>query len=618
MAKKESQNKLWSSTLWKYLPVLAAFFVYVNTITHDFTLDDAIVIYDNDFTKQGIKGIPALLKYDTFRGFFKVEGKDNLVSGGRYRPLTPIMFALERSISTKPWFHHLMNVLWYAALVWIILLFLNIILPARLQPLAWMTTMIFALHPIHTEVIANIKGRDEIVSMALGLLATYLLVKQKKHATLWSVLLIFLALLAKEMAITFIPIAMITFYFFRKTSFLNTIKKSWPLILGAVIYILLRTSVLGFSSFEPTMEMMNNPFVKLSNGQYEFFSLPEKVSSIIYALGLYLKLLFFPHPLTHDYYPRQLNILSFSDWRVLLSIVAYISLIYIMLKGWQKRKIYSYAIAFFLLSLILISNIIFPIGTHMGERFVFLASLGFSLLMAYIILSLFKNGFVRQVILISILVLFAIKTITRNVVWKDDYTLFTTDVKTSSNSAKCLNAAAGSIITKCLNQNNENCNSNEIDLGISYAQEAIRIHPNYKNAHLILGNGYFIQDKYDDAITSYKNALRIDPNMADAKKNLVIVLAKAARYFGEKKNDFNKSIKLLNEAKTIDPDNNEVIRLLGVAHGVKGDLEKALQYFSDFYRRNPDNEDGIKNLIMTYRNMGDLEKAEALERKLKK
>ena len=60
-----------------------AFLLYANTLTHGFVLDDAIVITDNMYTQQGVKGIGGILSNDTFFGFFKVEGKEVLVSGGR-------------------------------------------------------------------------------------------------------------------------------------------------------------------------------------------------------------------------------------------------------------------------------------------------------------------------------------------------------------------------------------------------------------------------------------------------------------------------------------------------------------------------------------------------------
>jgi hypothetical protein len=88
--------------------------LYLNTLTHEFTQDDAIVIYDNMYTTKGISGIKGLFTKDTFFGFFKEEGKAKLVSGGRYRPLTPAMFALEYQIVGKnPFLGHLINILLY-------------------------------------------------------------------------------------------------------------------------------------------------------------------------------------------------------------------------------------------------------------------------------------------------------------------------------------------------------------------------------------------------------------------------------------------------------------------------------------------------------------------------
>ncbi|MBK8502726.1 MAG: hypothetical protein IPL46_11190 [Saprospiraceae bacterium] len=72
--------------------------LYINTIGHGYVLDDAIVISENTFTKKGFTGLIDIFRHDTFYGFFQQEGKDKLVSGGRYRPLSQAMFAIEYGI----------------------------------------------------------------------------------------------------------------------------------------------------------------------------------------------------------------------------------------------------------------------------------------------------------------------------------------------------------------------------------------------------------------------------------------------------------------------------------------------------------------------------------------
>ena len=88
------------------------FFLYANTFGHDYSQDDAIVITDNMFTTQGVKGFGGILQYDTFYGFFKEEGKAKLVAGGRYRPFSLLTFALEYSIfGENPTVSHIVNAL---------------------------------------------------------------------------------------------------------------------------------------------------------------------------------------------------------------------------------------------------------------------------------------------------------------------------------------------------------------------------------------------------------------------------------------------------------------------------------------------------------------------------
>jgi hypothetical protein len=157
---------------------LLAVLLYANTLTHGFVQDDAIVITDNMFTTQGVKGIPGILTKDTFFGFFKVEGKETLVSGGRYRPLTLVVFALLYEVfGLDPFPYHLLTVLLYALTC--VLLYRVLLLLLREHSglgagVAWMATLLFTVHPIHTEVVANIKGCDEIVALLGSLGATAL------------------------------------------------------------------------------------------------------------------------------------------------------------------------------------------------------------------------------------------------------------------------------------------------------------------------------------------------------------------------------------------------------------------------------------------------------------
>src|SRR5690606_33965591 len=102
-------------------------------------------------------------------------------------------------------------------------------------------------------------------------------------------------------------------------------------------------------------------------------------------------------------------------------------------------------------------------------------------------------------------------TITRNEVWESDFKLFTTDVKTSVNSAKVLNAAGGALTAKAYEEKDQQNKEAMLNEAIGYLQQAVKIHPAYKNAYLIMGNAYYYLNQYDPAIEAYGKALALDP-----------------------------------------------------------------------------------------------------------
>ena len=401
-----AQKNQWSVGTWpintklhKWIIFVLAFLLYGNTLTHEYTQDDAIVIYDNMFTTEGFSGIPGILKYDTFYGFFKVEGKDKLVAGGRYRPLTLVMFAVEYAIfGDNPLIGHLGNILLYGFLGIILYLLLLKLFRARgdlpsAAFIAFLTTLFFMVHPVHTEVVANIKGRDEIMTL-LGSLAALLLSlkafqEKKDWLNILAGIIFFLALLAKENAITFLAVVPLTYFIFTKADLAKVITQTLPFLIGAILFLIIRGQVLGGNfGGEVSMELMNNPFLKIENGRWVALAFGEKMATIVYTLGKYVQLLIFPHPLTHDYYPRHVALMTWSDWQVILSTLLYIGMGVLGLIGLLKKRLWSYGILYYIITLSIVSNVVFPIGTNMSERFLFMPSVGFCLGVVLLLVSL--------------------------------------------------------------------------------------------------------------------------------------------------------------------------------------------------------------------------------------
>lgn len=623
-SKKQSMAQMVkANTLWVYIGLASlASLLYLNTLNHGFVQDDAIVISSNMFTQQGLQGIPGLLQNDTFFGFFKTEGKSRLVAGGRYRPLTPVMFAVEYAlVGPKPWLGHLVNLLIYA-LTGVLLFQLVTALVSQTsvkgqaELFALLTAVLYLCHPIHTEAVANIKGRDEMMTMLLSCTALLATLKMSekfswKYATL-SAAALFLALMSKENAITFLGVVPLACYVFRpkmKPAAIGIV--TIPLVLAAAVFLLIRGSIIGWGLGDPPMELMNNPFLKVEGGRYVAMSFAEKSATIVYTLGKYLQLLFVPYPLTHDYYPRHVEMMRWFDWQVIASALSYVVLATAGIWGLLKRKIWAFGILFYLMTLSIVSNIVFPVGTNMSERFLYMPSFGWAFVIAYGLLVLSKKT--RRVFIATtavIVVTFSILTIMRNPVWKSNNTLFLTDIQTSSNSAKLLAACAGELVSTASDIEDDAARRAQLLKGIEYIDRAQEIHPNYRMTYLLQGNAYYFLDDWDNAIKSYQSVLRIDPGNAQASQNLGIAYRDAGKYIGQTEGDIPRSIAYLEQAVNLIPTDYEAVHSLGVAYGIARRESEAIDMFKRGVELMPNNATAHFNLGLAYQRVGDLENAQ--------
>ncbi|MDY0281505.1 MAG: glycosyltransferase family 39 protein, partial [Salinivirgaceae bacterium] len=416
--------------------LLVVFALYVNTLKNQYALDDAIVITENQHVKKGFRGIGDILSNETFQGFFGQQKE--LVAGGRYRPLTLVMFAIEyQFFGQNPFIGHLINILLYALTVLILWQVLSMLIQnpdSNWLTIAWITALLFTIHPIHTEAVANIKGRDEILTFLLALLAWQKTIQWTKDHNvkhlIWATILLFLGMLSKEHAVAFVFIIPFSIWFFK----LDTAKKSIiafvPLLIAALAFVILRHNVLGGTRLVEGIELMNNPFVDATMGQ--------RYATILFTFLWYLKLLVWPHPLTYDYYPYHVSLIDPNSIITFVGIIILATLTIIAIIGLRKRNLASFWIIFFGASFILMSNLFFTVGTFMNERFMFIPSVSICFAIAFIIVKLHQTKFKKHIniLVAAIIILGAIKTIDRNGDWYNDEVLFMTDIQVSSNSAK--------------------------------------------------------------------------------------------------------------------------------------------------------------------------------------
>lgn len=599
-----------------------AFGLYVNTLSHGFVLDDGIVITDNMFTKQGIKGIPGLLSKDTFFGFFKVEGKDQLVSGGRYRPLTPVLFAVVYQIAgDKPFLFHLLTVTLFALTCVVLYYTLRLVFHTRGASyaglLAFVTAVLFAAHPIHTEVVANVKGCDEIVTLLFSLGALYAVFKawdtQKNGWGIGAAVLFLLACLSKENAVTFLGVIPLALWFFRtepgKNNQISAIMgKTLPVFAAFIVFFAIRSTVLGWKFGGAPMELMNNPYLKIVGERWVSYTFPEKLAAICATLTKYVSLLVFPHPLTHDYYPRVINAMSFSNPMSLIGLLGYVAMGIYAIRGIARRDNVRFGILYYLLTLSIVSNLVFPIGTHMGERFAFMPSVGFCLIVATGLLYLSQQGRQLNVSLgltALLVLLYAGKTLTRNPVWESNERLFLTDVAVSGNSAKIRNACGGALFDKAGREKDEALKNRYYQESIVHLTKGLELYPNYSDAYITRAGAYYYTKQYEASISDYRQAVRLAPEKQEVKTFLAVALRDGGKYQGEQKNDLPTALRYLQESWTLYDKDAETARLLGVANGVGGNNAEAIRWFTEALKLAPDNPAILFDLGTSYLNAGD-------------
>lgn len=548
------------------LIIILCFILYGNTIRNGYNLDDIFVAENNLSVQKGIKGIPEIFSSPYSEGENRTYG---------YRPIAKSTFAIEYSIfGENPQISHLINILLYTTICLLIFHFFKKIFADYSPWFSFIIVLIFAAHPIHTEVVASLKNREELLSFLSSILSLYFVFRsiQKKN---WlnlipALIFIIIGYLAKESALVFILIIPLFLYYF------TTIKINKIviviLITGIVLFII-RTIISNNISIDKPMYFFENPL-------YETKNLNSRILIGFSSLYEYLKLLIFPHPLLHYY---GYNMIPYNEWisfRIIISIIFHISILIYALLNLKKKSILSFAILYYLISISMFSNFLVPVAGIIGERLIFTASLGFCIAIAFLSFKFlseknkkFEINYKIVVITLILIVPYSAKTISRNNDWEDNQTLFERDSKYLENSAKANVIYAGSLISEIRSPNsslNNNVKNQKLAKATELYKQAIEIYPSYTNALKNLGNIYFTFYRDNKtAINYFKEALRSDSTNVEVLLNLGFIF--------ENENDPKARI-CYNSAIKYEPNNVNALTLFANYSNKMGNLEKAIFY----------------------------------------
>ncbi len=611
--------------------------LYGNTLQNGYALDDNLYTTENTFIKKGFSDFKDIFDKGSLYGY---NGNNKI----DYRPLTLLSFMAEVSIfGLNPHVSHFFNILFYAITVVLLYFFLQRVLKNYNSAIYVAATLLFAFHPIHTEAVANIKSRDEILGLLFGLGSFYFIIlyqeENKRKYYFLSLAAFFTAIFCKENCLTFIFIIPLLLYFFSSLEVNKIIFRTLPFIGVVVFSLLIRTLILEKVTFTYQIAIRNNALMAATNSM-------DRIATSFVLLGKYIYMTIVPYPLCWDYSYNQIPIVSWGNIKPLLSLVACFILFGFALAGLRKKNIYSFCILFFFITLFLSSNLVLKIAATFAERFLYVPSLGFCILLPVLVAGamklkptqlIWKTKMNFYFLLICLLIIYAAIVIPRNEEWKNNFTIEYAGAITSPNSGRTHNAlgetyrdSAEKSVEPAKKQQYYSLATNEFkraaeifymdpyydynlaecynergiaDSAIPAYKKTLLLSPNDPRALSNLGAIYNDKKQYDTALAYLLLAYKVDSN------NLAALINSSAAYVGEKK--YALAFHFDSLALKIDPKNKTVLmnsaamyNNMGVAYFNNNQLDKAFDEFETALVYDSNWVDAIGNIGIIYLKKG--------------
>jgi protein O-mannosyl-transferase len=371
----------------------SAFVVYVGALWNRFALDDLIII-GQDPLVHSVSGV--------WRAFTHAY-----MRGEMYRPLTIASYTLDWSLQSFVWYHAV-NVLWHVAASVLVA-----VLAGRWvgRTGALVAGLVFAVHPVHVEAVANVVGRDELMAALFALLAVYAALGRGGGSVWWSAAALGLGLLCKESAAV-VPGLVVWGWVVglgrpprrRMVAF----GVSWVVL--ALAYGTLRWRVLhGFD-----VRVLAPVFAGLG-------PIPQRLTALA-ALADVARLLVFPLTLRVDYSPLERTaVTAFRDPRLWLGLVCLVAWGVLLRVAWRRgQRVEAFGLGWIAIAYSPVANLLFPTGILVAERTLYLPSVGLALAVG----AWLERVLGRRLwpVVAAVLVAAGLRTALRVPVWQTDYT----------------------------------------------------------------------------------------------------------------------------------------------------------------------------------------------------
>lgn len=544
-----------------------SFVVYFNALFNGFVSDDIEGLVNNQF----LRNTQFLAKI-----FTSDLGSFEGVNLSYYRPLASAITVCTIYIAgLKPFIFHLLNVLYHignSVLVFIItsLLFAENhsstavplkTLPAPFSSVPFIAALLFATHPIHTEAVAWISGGScELSFTFFYLLSLWLYMRYKEGfrvCYVFSLASFFASTLCKEPALT-LPLILIgyDYAFKKKEDFFTSVMRYIPYFIIAGIYLALRHNAL---KSPPTIE---------SDETYHALNFYQYAVNVFPLFAQYLKDLIFPFHLNfwHTFRPIE----SLLTARGMLSAAVAIVYLLAVFWAWRRNKMIFFCLLFIMVPLLPAFYIKAIMGKPYAERYLYLPSFGFVMLLAmtFDFLNKKKPRYTIVIVMLAIFVagLYSIQTITRNPVWKDNLSLFRDTVRKAPQNGRP-HRLLGDVLLSM----------GSVDEAIEEYQKAF---PGDLIAHQHLADAYMESGRVEQTKRQYQEIIKLKPEYLLNFLNPVrysILSAQSNEGVDRKIKRLILITESIEQAIKLQPNNALYRDFLGIAYGQIGLYDKAIE-----------------------------------------
>lgn len=421
--------------------------------------------------------------------------------------------------------------------------------------LTWLTVGLFVVHPIHVEAVTWISGRNYVIVanyVMAGLTSFIFYTRKFKNKYLVALLaLFFLAFLTdkpRSFAL-FLLIGVYVMYFGAKR-----FKINWGKFLLGSIAVGIVFSLISWPYIMNRINIVNGGYNASESIFYNpFFQYPT-------GLTKYFQLLWFPVDLT--LYHTMYIIPNWLNW---LTLLTYLSA---MVYFFFKNKPYFLAMAWVIAG-VMLSIMPVKVSWLVAERYMFLGSLGFSLLIALLVLDMSRwLKFVPGVMWVCLAVYFSFRTVMRNIDWQTNHNLWVNTCQVSPNSHNAWN-----------NIGDDYDKQKDFVNAVKGFTQSTLVKPNYADAYHNRANIFYKLGRMDLARESYNIAVNLSPALVQSYISLTQI------DLAEKKYDL--ALQHSESAYKLDQTNPQTAYILGAVKLQTGNMSEAKSIFENILRQYP-------------------------------